>query len=158
MGVGKQVGRHVRWDGSSSCGWRDRGAFKGAGADPCSRTQPWILNPVWEVQAEALNCILPRAWESSGGYCYLPTPCLCSALAPALGHAWRQDRWEDILAQKDFLMFVCRLLFSSMHVPQALQNVSNLARGNRIGSSLPLFITVNREKVFNVEKTFSLSP
>lgn len=44
-----------------------------------------------------------------------------------------------------------------MHVPQALQYVSNLACGNRISSSLPLFIAVNREKVFNVEKTFSLS-
>lgn len=74
------------------------------------------------------------------------------ALAPALGHPWRQDRWEDILAQKGFLVLLCCLLFSSMPVPQALQNVSNLARGNRIGSSLPLFITVNREKVFNVEK------
>lgn len=49
MGRGKQVGRRVRWDGSSSHGWRDSGAFKGAGADPCSRTQPWILNPVWEA-------------------------------------------------------------------------------------------------------------
>lgn len=44
-----------------------------------------------------------------------------------------------------------------MHVPQALQNVSNLALRNRMGSSLPLFITVNREKAFNVEKPFSLS-
>lgn len=44
-----------------------------------------------------------------------------------------------------------------MHVPQALQNVSNLALRNRMGSSLPLFITVNREKAFSVEKPFSLS-
>jgi len=59
-------------------------------------------------------------------------------------------RWSGL----ERLSYVCMLsfIFSSMHVPQALQNVSNLAHGNRISSSLPLFITVNREKAFNVEK------
>lgn len=134
----------------AAVGWVDQGAFKGAGADPCSKAQPWILNP------EAPNCILPRAWVSSVGYCSSPAPCPCSALAPAVVHSWRQYRWEGSVAQEDFLVFECYLLFSSIQVPQSLQNVSNLACRNRIGSFLPLFITVNREKAFNVEKTLFL--
>lgn len=59
--------------------------------------------------------------------------------------------------RKIFLCLYAVFFFSSMHVPQALQNVSNLALRNRMGSSLPLFITVKREKAFNVEKPFSLS-
>lgn len=68
----------------------------------------------------------------------------------------RTDR-KIFWPRKIFPMFVCCMFFPSMHVPQALQNVSNLAHRNRIGSSLPLFITVNGEKSFNVEKSFSVS-
>lgn len=48
MGADKQIGGCVQWDGSSSHGWGHRDAFREAGADPCSRTQPWISTPVWE--------------------------------------------------------------------------------------------------------------
>ena len=80
-----------------------------------------------------------------------PMPVLCPGTCswPPLETA-QMGRWSGL----ERLSYVCMLsfIFSSMHVPQALQNVSNLAHGNRISSSLPLFITVNREKAFNVEK------
>lgn len=87
---------------------------------------------------------------------YLPHACalLWHLLLATLG-----DRIDgEIFWRRNiFLCLYAVFYFLPCAWPQVLHNVSNLARRNRIGSSLPLFIAVNREKVFNVEKTLSLS-
>lgn len=62
MGGGKQVGKRVQWDDSSSHGWGDRGAFKEAGADPCSGTCSWPPLETGQMGRysgpERLSCII----------------------------------------------------------------------------------------------------
>lgn len=103
QGAHGQIGRSVQGDGTSSCGW---GAFKEAGADPCSRTQPWISTPVWESPGRGPKLSLG---ELSGVLLLIcPMSVLCSGICswPALmtGQMGKYSVPER-------LFYVCRLSF-----------------------------------------------
>lgn len=56
-------------------GWLQQPWAGGIGARSrgLEQTQPWVLNPAWEVQAETLHFILPDAWGALVGIAtYLP--------------------------------------------------------------------------------------
>lgn len=88
MGAHAQIGPCVRGDGSSTCSWGHQGAFKEAGADPCSRTKPWISIPVLESPGRGPKLQTDMSLGELSGILLLicPMSVLCSGICswPAL--------------------------------------------------------------------------